>query len=72
MRNCFFEDNDFTTTVRPMSLIKKDNDEKPNLNKEDNFSCEFNNCNIYSKFMNCPLEYIIFNKCNDISFYIDF
>ena len=26
MRNCFFEDNDFTTTVRPMSFIKKDND----------------------------------------------
>lgn len=25
MRNCFFEDNDFTTTVRPASFIKKDN-----------------------------------------------
>lgn len=24
MRNCFFEDNDFTTTVRPESFIKKD------------------------------------------------
>lgn len=23
MRNCFFEDNDFTTTVRPMSFIRK-------------------------------------------------
>jgi len=25
MRNCFFEDDDFTTTVRPASFIKKDN-----------------------------------------------
>ena len=25
MRNCFFEDDDFTTTVRPTSFIKKDN-----------------------------------------------
>lgn len=25
MRNCFFEDNDFTTTVRPASFIKEDN-----------------------------------------------
>ena len=23
MRNCFFEDNDFSTTVRPMSFIKR-------------------------------------------------
>lgn len=25
MRNCFFEDNDFSTIVRPASFIKKDN-----------------------------------------------
>ena len=25
MRNCFFEDNDFTTIVRPASFIKEDN-----------------------------------------------
>lgn len=25
MRNCFFEDNDFSTTVRPASFIKEDN-----------------------------------------------
>lgn len=25
MRNCFFEDDDFTTTVRPASFIKEDN-----------------------------------------------
>lgn len=25
MRNCFFEDDDFTTTVRPASFIKGDN-----------------------------------------------
>lgn len=25
MRNCFFEDSDFTTSVRPVSFIKEDN-----------------------------------------------
>ena len=44
-------------------FVKKDKDDKPNLNKEDNFSCEFNHCNIYAKFINCTLEFIIFNKC---------
>ena len=64
---CYFEECELMgggVVFQDCIFIKKDNDEKPNLNKEDNFSCEFNNCNIYSKFMNCTLEYIIFNKCN--------
>ena len=62
---CYFEECELMgggVVFQDCIFIKKDKDEKPNLNKEDNFSCEFNNCNIYSKFINCTLEYIIFNK----------
>lgn len=45
-------------------FVKEESDEKPNLNKEDNLSCEFNECNIYAKFINCNLNHIIFNKCS--------
>lgn len=64
---CYFESCDFMgggTVFQDCVFIKKDSDEKPNLNKEDNFSCEFNNCSIYAKFINCTIEYIIFNSCS--------
>ena len=64
---CYFEECEFMgggVVFQNCIFIKKDSDEKPNLNKEDNFSCEFNNCNIYAKFITCTLEYIIFNKSN--------
>lgn len=44
-------------------FIKQESDITPNLNKEDNLSCEFNECNIYAKFLNCDIGHIIFNKC---------
>lgn len=62
---CYFEECEFMgggAVFQDCIFVKKDSDEKPNLNKEDNFSCEFNNCNIYAKFLNCTLEYVIFNK----------
>ena len=63
---CYFEECELMgggVVFENCIFIKKDSYEKPNLNKEDNFSCEFNHCNIYAKFINCTLEYIIFNKC---------
>ncbi len=45
-------------------LIKQDSEELPSLNRKDNFSCDFKGCNIYGKFINCSLNYAIFNKCN--------
>ncbi len=64
---CYFEECEFMgggAVFQDCIFSKKDSDEKPNLNKEDNFSCEFNHCNIYAKFINCTLEHIIFNRCN--------
>ncbi len=63
---CYFEECELMgggVVFQDCIFVKKDKDEKPNLNKEDNFSCEFNNCRIYAKFINCTLEFIIFNKC---------
>lgn len=44
-------------------FVKQESDTIPNLNKEDNLSCEFNECKIYVKFLNCDLSHIIFKKC---------
>lgn len=63
---CYFEECELMgggVVFQDCIFVKKDKDDKPNLNKEDNFSCEFNHCNIYAKFINCTLEFIIFNKC---------
>ncbi len=51
-------------------FIKQESDVIPNLNKEDNFSCEFNQCKIYAKFLSCNLSHLVFNKCDlkDTSF----
>lgn len=63
---CYFEECELMggrVVFQDCIFVKKDKDDIPNLNKEDNFSCEFNHCNIYAKFINCTLEFIIFNKC---------
>ncbi len=63
---CYFEECELMgggVVFQDCIFVKTDKDDKPNLNKEDNFSCEFNHCNIYAKFINCTLEFIIFNKC---------
>lgn len=63
---CYFEECELMgggVVFQDCIFIKIDSYEKPNLNKEYNFSCEFNKCNIYAKFINCTLEFIIFNKC---------
>lgn len=63
---CYFINCDFIgggVVFEECTFIKQESDVTPNLNKEDNLSCEFNNCNIYAKFLNCDLGHIIFNKC---------
>ena len=64
---CYFEECELMgggVVFQDCIFVKTDKEDTPNLNKEDNFSCEFNFCNIYAKFINCTLEFIIFNKCN--------
>lgn len=63
---CYFVNCDFIgggVVFEECIFIKQESDVTPNLNKEDNLSCEFNNCNMYAKFLNCDLSHIIFNKC---------
>lgn len=31
----------------------------PSLNVKDNYSCEFKKCNLYAKFLNCDISYLI-------------
>ncbi len=64
---CYFINCDFISggaVFDECIFIKQESDTTPNLNKEDNFSCEFNECNVYAKFLNCDIGHIIFNKCN--------
>ena len=63
---CYFEECELMgggVVFQDCIFVKQDKEDTPNLNKEDNFSSEFNHCNIYAKFINCTLEFIIFNKC---------
>lgn len=45
------------------SFIKEDTNSLPSLNKYDNISCEFKRCKIYVKFLNCNMNFIIFDDC---------
>ena len=40
-----------------------DSIQSPSLNNETNYSCEFYNCEFYSKFKNSDLSYAIFENC---------
>lgn len=63
---CYFEECELMgggVVFQDCIFVKQDKEDTPNLNKEDNFSCEFNNCKVYAKFINCTLEYIIFRNC---------
>lgn len=64
---CYFMECNFEgggASFENCIFIKEDSEELPSLNKKDNFSCYFKECNIYGKFINCSLNYVIFNKCN--------
>lgn len=63
---CIFNDCDFIgggALFEDCSFVKKESEDKPNLNVDDNLSCEFINCNIYAKFFLSSLEFIIFDNC---------
>lgn len=45
-------------------FFKEDSQKIPSLNVKDNLSCEFINCNMYIKFENSTLSFVIFKKCN--------
>lgn len=51
-------------------LIKEDTEKTPSLNKKDNLSCIFYDCNMYIKFLNSDISFNIFERCNikDTSF----
>ena len=59
--NCKFEGGG--VSFENCSFVKEQSESKPSLNKYDNFSCHFINCNIYAKFLNCMLSFSIFEKC---------
>lgn len=44
-------------------FVKSDTNKVPSLNVNDNFSCSFNGCEIYAKFVACNLTYSIFENC---------
>ena len=60
--NCEFSSGG--ATFENCSFYKENSDRSPNLNIKDNFSCHFKDCFIYAKFLNCMLNYCIFEKCN--------
>lgn len=64
---CYFIECSFFgagVTFEGCSFVKEESSTPPNLNKEDNLSCNFTLCEIYSKFYSCNLSYVIFNSCN--------
>lgn len=59
---CVFDSCDFGgggVVFENCFMIKTDSDRLPALNRKDNLSCGFYNCNIYAKFLNCDISYII-------------
>lgn len=63
---CIFNDCDFKSggvIFENCTFYKEESEKKPSLNRFDNFSCEFNKCNIYAKFDGCTLSYSIFDNC---------
>lgn len=63
---CLFEACNFErggVAFENCSFTKEDSDKKPSLNKYDNFTCSFIQCNLYAKFSNCILSFIIFEDC---------
>ena len=63
---CYFIDCDFGSggvSFENCTFYKQESEVLPSLNRDDNFSCEFNKCNIYCKFLNCSLNYAIFDRC---------
>ncbi|GAB6168523.1 hypothetical protein JCM1393_09830 [Clostridium carnis] len=64
---CYFINCDFNgggATFDNCTFIKADSEKLPSLNRKDNLSCQFENCNLYINFINSTLSYSIFKECN--------
>lgn len=64
---CIFEECEFShggVIFENCTFLKESHQDIPSLNKYDNFSCEFINCNLYVKFLNSNLAFCIFDNCN--------
>ncbi len=59
--NCKFESGG--VIFKNCCFYKEESEKKPSLNRRDNFSCEFRNCEIYAKFDSCTISYCIFSRC---------
>lgn len=63
---CKFENCEFNgggVEFNNCIFVKSDTNKVPSLNKNDNFSCSFNRCKMYCKFVSCNLTYAIFEEC---------
>ena len=60
-KNCKFESGG--VIFKNCSFYKEESEKKPSLNRRDNFSCEFSNCEIYAKFDGSTIAYCIFSSC---------
>ena len=63
---CYFIKCEFSSggvAFENCSFFKEESDSIPSLNKNDNFSCNFKDCNIYGKFLNCIMNFSIFENC---------
>ncbi len=60
--SCFFQGGG--VSFENCTFIKEESEILPSLNRRDNFSCEFNNCNLYGRFSGCTLGYTIFKNSN--------
>lgn len=62
---CYFNECNFKGGGVEFSnciFIKTDTNKIPSLNIDDNFSCLFNRCQVYAKFIDCNLTYSIFEE----------
>lgn len=62
---CVFDECNFSAggvVFENCILIKEDSEKTPSLNKKDNLSCSFYNCNIYAKFLDSDISFTIFEN----------
>lgn len=67
---CVFDNCEFTgggVIFENCFMVKKDSDKLPSLNRKDNLSTSFYNCNIYAKFLNSDISYAIIENSKIIN-----
>lgn len=67
---CVFDNCEFTgggVIFENCFMVKKDSDKLPSLNRKDNLSTSFYNCNIYAKFLNSDISYVIIENSKIIN-----